>query len=1328
MHHRLRLARRWLAYAVTIVLVLMALGSAVVSQLLPLAERHPDHVAAWLGDRIGRPVAFDHLETQWTRRGPLLRLDGLRVGEGDKAIRIGDAEMLISQYAGLFPGQSFTQLRLHALELTLERSDDGRWHVRGLPGEQQGGSEDPFESLEGLGELQVIDGKLTILAPQLHINAHLTRVDVRLRVDGDRVRAGMRAWMQVGKSPLVAVADFGREQGNGHAYFAAKQADMTVWGPLLHLAGVSATAGQGRAEAWAQLQNHRVAGLQVRTVLEGVALQGAPLEDGSVPRLQYPHLDAQLDWRASADGWRLDVPRLRLGEAVGANVLDGLALRRSGQRYAGMADHVDAAPLLSIAALSDRMAPVLRQWIVAAKPQAKGNDIRLGASSGGKMLAQGHVSGVGFNPVGDAPGMQGLGGTLQGDDAGFALKLDDAALLRFDWPRGFGVTHDAHLHGTVAGWREGAGWRVGTSSLHVQGEDFGTKVRGGLWFQGDGTRPWIDIAADVDSTQVVAAKGFWIHHMMSPATVDWLDTALVSGSVEDGHALISGDLDDWPFRDHDGRFEATARIRDATIKFHKDWPLAQHMDADVRFIASGFDVAGKAVLAGVGIQRFDAAIPDFGHAELSIHAEGGGDASQLLGLARQSPLQKTYGETLDNIDASGPASVSFDLAVPLHGAGSSKLGGTVALSGAKLAEKRWNLAFSDVRGRARYDQGGFVADKLAVKYGSRPGTLSLRAGDHVRDSGQGFEATLDTMVDARELLKRAPQMDWLQPYVSGQSSWSIAVSIPKAVQARTRNPATAVTPPARLRLDSNLVGTALTLPAPLDKPARTALATRVDTRLPLDQGEIAVAFGKRLALRARSNDRGTGVRVALGSDQVAEPPPASGLVATGHAGTLDLIDWAMLSGGSGASASGKVASGNVAGGKGGTDKAGTGKTGSGKRTADSSGLSLRSIDVTTDHLHLLGADFPGIRVRANPVAGATRLQLDGTALAGVVQLSQADGAAISGQLQRLYWHKAGASDAGKSDTGRPTADKPAAGKQVAKTNAADQPPDDVDPSKVPPLDLRVDDLRFGDARMGNLVLRTHPTTAGLHVDQLQARAPGHDIDVTGDWTGRKGATRTHMGVRIDSEDFGALLAGFGYGDQLSRGDGKATLDAAWAGSPAAFKLDALDGSFTLDVRDGQLVEVEPGAGRVLGLFSLAQLPRRLTLDFRDFFSKGFAFDKLAGDVRVGDGKARTDNLVIDGPSARIQISGSADLRAQTFDQTLLVLPKTGNLLTAVGAIAGGPVGAAIGAAANAVLRKPLGEMGAKTYHVSGPWKDPKVEVTTREQSRRDAAKPAVPPG
>ena len=148
---RWRLLRRGAWYALAAALVLLALGNGIGSQLLPLVERHPDKIAAWLGVRVKGTVAFDAVETEWTRRGPLLRLDNLRIGSGANPLRIGDAEILVAQYAGLLPGRSFTELRVRGLDLVLQRDAAGLWSVRGLPGQQQAGG-DPFETLERLAQ------------------------------------------------------------------------------------------------------------------------------------------------------------------------------------------------------------------------------------------------------------------------------------------------------------------------------------------------------------------------------------------------------------------------------------------------------------------------------------------------------------------------------------------------------------------------------------------------------------------------------------------------------------------------------------------------------------------------------------------------------------------------------------------------------------------------------------------------------------------------------------------------------------------------------------------------------------------------------------------------------------------------------------------------------------------------------------------------------------------------------------------------------------------------------------------------------------------------
>ena len=161
------------------------------------------------------------------------------------------------------------------------------------------------------------------------------------------------------------------------------------------------------------------------------------------------------------------------------------------------------------------------------------------------------------------------------------------------------------------------------------------------------------------------------------------------------------------------------------------------------------------------------------------------------------------------------------------------------------------------------------------------------------------------------------------------------------------------------------------------------------------------------------------------------------------------------------------------------------------------------------------------------------------------------------------------------------------------------------------------------------------------------------MPASGTWSGRGEAARTQLRLDVDSDDIGALLAGLGLGGQVGGGKGKLGIDAHWRGGPEALDPNTMDAAITLDARDGRLLEIEPGAGRVLGLLGVAQLPRRLTLDFRDFFDKGFAFDSIKGDVRLAQGAARTDNLAIKGPAADIHVRGSADLRTQRQDTKII---------------------------------------------------------------------------
>ena len=1268
---RLRRIRRLAAYTIAVALVVVALLVGTLSQLLPLAERHPQQVADWLSSRAGQPVRFDHLRTEWTRRGPLLQLEGLRIGPGD-GLHIGQAQVQVAMYAGLLPGRSLTELRLRGLDLTLLRDDDGRWRVRGLPDAQSG---DPLDALRRLGELQVERGKLHVLAPALGLDARVPRVDLRLRVNGDRLRVGVRAWADEAAPPLAAVIDADRRKGDGQAWLGADPVDLAPWSALLAAGGLRLQQGQGELSAWVDLRDFRPVMVTTDSDLRALRLSGAPLPHDASPTVELQRVQVRARWRYSRGGWRAEAPRLRIAMDGREQVLDGLLLG-GGQHLALVGDNVEAGAALRVLALSDRIAADTRDWLFRARPQLQVKRLELYGERDGALRARGELAQLSFASVDGGPGLQGVAGRFEGDGQGFTLDMDAQRELQFNWPAGFGVRHDVHLAGQVVGWRdEAGGWRIGTPALRVQGTDYAADVRGGMWFQGDGSAPWLQLAARLDDVPMTAAKRFWIHSKMSQAATDWLDMALVDGHVRGGIGLVTGDLEDWPFDNHNGIFQASGYIDGGSIRFQKDWPVMDQVDADIDFVGPGFQLRGRGQLAGVAVEGLQAGIDNFAHAPLYVRARSNSDAATLLAMLKRSPLHEEYAETLDNLVASGPAAVTFDLLQPLHDDQAGHLQGTVELSGARLVENRYALAFDEVRGSARYGSGGFAAEQLAVRHLGQPGLLDLRAGSYVRDPQHAFESQLQATMDAGLLLDRAPELAWLKPYINGSSRWNIGVTLPK-VPAGTAVTAAATAPAAQLHLHSDLVGTRLDLPAPLDKPAGEVLATSVDAPLPMGAGRIDVAFGERLALAARSQGNQTGVQVTLGRSRVDREPPASGLAINGRSGSLDALEWISLA-----------------------------------RGGDSDGddMPLRSVDVQVAQLLLAGGVFENTRLSLRPGPQQLQVNLQGPSLEGQLQVPNASGGTISGSLKRVYWRSLPSRVKVPADGA--LIQLPDAAPTVARVEATAE---DTDPAAVPPLSLDVADLQFGNIKLGQAVLRTHPVAGGLSVDQLTFRSPHQAIDVHGRWLGKGPAARTEVTAQVRSEDLGALLADLDQPGQLRGGQGRIDLQAGWPGGPSDFQLGDLQGQLQLQARNGQLLELEPGAGRVLGLLSVAQLPRRLMFDFRDFFSKGLAFNQVAGSVQFGQGSATTDGITIEGPAADIRIRGRTDLRAQQFDQIIDVNPRSGNLLTVVGAVAGGPVGAALGAATNAVLAKPLGEIGAKTYHVTGPWKEPKVEVAERQ--------------
>lgn len=286
---------------------------------------------------------------------------------------------------------------------------------------------------------------------------------------------------------------------------------------------------------------------------------------------------------------------------------------------------------------------------------------------------------------------------------------------------------------------------------------------------------------------------------------------------------------------------------------------------------------------------------------------------------------------------------------------------------------------------------------------------------------------------------------------------------------------------------------------------------------------------------------------------------------------------------------------------------------------------------------------------------------------------------------------------------------------------------DKPPASVPALDIVADEFDLRGRKLGRLqvsaVNRRLPGAAGPNewqLDRLELVSPEAQLQASGRWAAT-GARRMSMDFKLGLNDSGAFAERLGAGQALRGGKGQLSGQLSWAGSPLTLDYPSLDGQLRLDVGAGQFLNADPGTARLLGVLSLQALPRRLSLDFRDLFQQGFAFDKIEGDVKVSGGIARTDNLRMRGVQATVLMQGSADLQRETQDLSVWVVP---NFDASGAALATMVINPAIGLGAlfaQWALREPLIAANTSEWQVTGSWADPDVR-------RIERAADAPPPG
>jgi uncharacterized protein (TIGR02099 family) len=1263
------------------VVLVCALLLAVRYFVFPALDGYRGDIAAQLSRQLGQKVSIESISASWDGWNPRLAIAGFAIHDPQRTdappvLALPQVDLVVAWTSLVALDLRLKELSIERPQLFIRRDARGRLHVAGVEIDPDAQGDDTrFTDWLLRQRLIVVRDALVTWDDELRHSPQLVLDRVMFRLE--RGFAGHRFGL-VGSPPadLAAPIDFRGEvtapsfrdwrEAKGRFYVRLDYADVALWRewiPLLR----PVESGQGAVRMWFDFADARATNVVTDVELADVRVR---LRENLAP-LDLAHVGGRVTFANPAGKRELTTKGFTFTTAGGQTLAPmtmtaAMTADPAGAITGGEVtfDRLEVAPLTTVA----EHLPIADEW----RQDLSALALRGSVSNGhftwtGPPEAPTRYAGSGaFARFGIAanealPGAASVSGNFTFDEAKGDLKLDSRD-MHVSLPRLFAepvVLDSAAGH---VGWsRTADGVRIALDDIRfVSPHTSGTAS--GSWASRPKGPGIIDLKAQLTRAEVRNLDRY-LPLTLSPNVRDWLRRAIREGSASDVRIALSGDLADFPFPDpRRGQFLVTFKAAGVTLDYAPGWPAIDGIDANVRFEGTGMTIdASKARMLGTDAGPVKAVIPHLGAANpvLTITGEAAGPTTQFLKFVEQSPVGEWIGHATDGMQATGNGKLNLRFALPLNKPEGVTLAGDfqfldnqVRMPGAPaLANVNGSVLFTEEGARSRDIAADVFGGHAHVALSSANGTL------HVNANGTASVAALKA------------DLDWpLLDRVSGTADWELSA------QTRAGN--------ATWTISSNLRGTSIVLPAPMGKAAGEAAALRIERReIANKPAEDLLTVDYRNTLRLLAH-RSVGKDTAsvdrallLAGSAIARggTPDRPGLWVRAQVPDFDLDEWLALF---------------------------AKEFPRGERTGPASGsafelngveLEAGRIDVFARVLHDLSVT--GIRSESDWRLRFTGRELDGTAV----------------------WRAPG----GNLPNGRVMA-------RLARFAAPG--PDEINPvhSEIdvnekakntwPALDIAAESFvsRAGHD-VGSLVLQAEPTGPDWRITKLSLTNPAGRIDANGWWRVGREPQSTDIEVAVDTQDAGAFLERFGYPVAVRNAPTNISGKLTWNGAPNDFDFPSLDGGFRLKTGPGQFTKIDPGMGKLLSLLSLQALPRRITLDFRDVFSEGFAFDEIGGTFKVEKGLMRTSDLMLDGPAAAVSITGEIDLARETTALDVRVKPALSTTFSAGAAalfIANPLLGAAVGAGtllAQKLLDNPLGSIFSYDYRVTGPWSDPQVE-------------------
>ena len=853
-------------------------------------------------------------------------------------------------------------------------------------------------------------------------------------------------------------------------------------------------------------------------------------------------------------------------------------------------------------------------------------------------------------PSGRWPGVSGITATLSGTDERGRIALR-AAAPSLEWPRMFREPIVLSRADAELDWRrDGRDWVLAATDIVLSHPQ--ASAQGGFELRLDpGLRsPVLALDARVEHLDAALVPRVLPLGRLKPRTIVWLESAFQSGHASNGRVSYRGPVRRFPFRNGEGEFIASAAVRDVRLDYFDGFAPLTEATGTVEFHNASLRAAVDAGnVGGLRLRGATLAIADLKQPVLEIGAQASGDVAEALAVLQGSPLGPRLGAQFMQVSGRGPA--DFDLRLKLETGDATSRDYTVRTTfrSAALALPALRAPATGVTGILEIHNFDVRADALRGTILDGPFELSVRPGPVSR------EVTASVLLSGRGRAGGAglPRFIGLPDSIrmSGGADWQL--------DGRLERRGAGEHWPARFEVTSDLRGLEVAAPRPFAKRATDARATRVTLAIERPgRNDIRIDSGSAraiLAFAARDGGRWSLERGAARFDgQPISLPSRPGLHVTGDWPEFDLGEWLTL----------------------------RSPSGGGQRLSEW----LGPVDVHLDAARVLGFEFADVTARLQPLDHAWRIDVSGPMAEGrvTVPVDFKEGEPLQLDMQRLLL------------------------KATPKRGDA-QAERATDPRDLPAITARAGEFAWQGRQFGRLQAEIRKDPQGLRLTSFSTASVAFELTGTGTWLAEDSGSRTRLALEFSSSDLAAASRALGYRESVDAAQARARATLSWSGGPAEDAIARMDGTLRLELEQGRLRGVKPGAGRMLGLISVVELPRRLSLDFRDVTEEGLAFDTVQGDFEIRAGNAYTQNLLLKGATVDIGVVGRTGLATQDYEQTVVVSGSPSGPITVAGALAGGPVGAAGALLFSQLFKGQLQGLARIYYRITGPWSNPAVE-------------------